>query len=711
MSGIGKVVSGFVIAIAAVFATPFIGPQAAAALIKIGSALVVSGLVGSVVSLFTPKPHTGKEISKINVRISEPTRWLSAGEDVLGGAVLFGEFDDDANLWYVIVHGDSILTNPDTCTYYFDSRPISIDPTTREVLTADYRLTAKKDVVTTDGDGDPYFYVWTTTYDETDPTPPAVTALATAFPTKWDSTHKLVGTTYSVVKVKAIDLNNRYKIFKWRGPLQLGDPSVSVLGQWSNVYDPRDGSQTNGTPTTYKFTRNPVLIWAWFRTHPYGRNKPRASINWDKCAEQAAICDQTVSGLVGTHVRYQCATAIPEDQERAAAEQDILMSMDAQLVFDDDGTCWPRVGYYETPTLALSRNRDIVAMASIEAINGESETQGVIVRYTEPDAGYTTQPSAPWYNPLYYVPGTAAKFLTVDILTCQDHNQAMRLGKAIGMRSQPIHRLAPTASLRGLKARKERFFDLSYDDTFTGDYEIVTPVSINNEGIFCNFAAVPVDADRWTLLAGEEKPKPVINDIDTIAAPSLPTGVTLSAIDGRIQASFTAPTRSDVGYQFQYILTDDIATDNWVDMQVDMVTLKAYSGAISDATEYSIQYRSVAGSGLASVWSSPPLTFTNTTPLPPVQAGSFIVTGGVGANTIQWQNPADLRFNYTQLRRGTTNVLGASTVIATTPGAPGQVQGITDTLTLGTYYYWITCFVSGGGTSSTTTGPVSGTVI
>src|SRR5690606_33500478 len=183
--------------------------------------------------------------------------------------------------------------------------------------------------------------------------------------------------------------------------------------------------------------------------------------------------------------RYQCGIAVAENKERAHAEREIMLSMDAQIVFDEDGKTWVRAGAYYAPTLAFRRNRDIYAMESVEAVNGESETQGVIVRYTDPDANYTMQPSAAWLNPIYYKPGQQPQFLTVDIPTCGNHNQAMRLAKGIGMRSQPLHKLAPVIGLRGLRARQERIVNLNYDNTFAGDYEIVTPVEIDNVGVFC----------------------------------------------------------------------------------------------------------------------------------------------------------------------------------------------------------------------------------
>ena len=591
----------------------------------VGSLVIAAGLTIAQ-SLFISRPSPASmDAGKVNVRVAEPVRWLCAGLNRQGGGVLFGEFDDAGNLWYLVVHSDSILSGA-PIAYYLDDIIVTLDGS-GNVLTKDFRLVGKKkEPAETDGAGDPYVQIWTTTYSETDPTPARIAALDAAFPSKWTSDHRLVGTTFSVIKMSALKIEDRYKIYKWRGALGLGEPAIGVVGEWSNVFDPRDDTQTNGVPATYETSRNSVLLWAWFRTHRYGRNKARSSVNWDRIAEQAAICDQTVVGAFGSHTRYEAAIAIPDNKERVMAEQEILMSMDAQLVFDDDGKCWPRAGHWEVPTLNLTRNRDIVAMESVEAQNGESETQGVIVRYVDPSADFTTQPSAPWYNPLYYVEGQSNTFLTVDILACQDHNQAMRLAKAIGERSQPSHKILPTVGLRGLRARQERICNLQYDNVFAGDYEICTPVEVDPVGIFCGMGLVPVGPDHWTLLPGEEKPKPVTSDYDAVPLPDAPAGVVISYANGRIEATFDAPARDDVSYDFEYIRFADIASDAWIDMVVQMPDLLAYSGGVPQNDEYRVRWRAVASSGRASAYSVP--VALNSTVL--TLSGTPVTTGTVG---------------------------------------------------------------------------------
>lgn len=560
-----------------------------------------------VTALFIKKPQVPSiEAASVNVRISEPERWLNCGLNRVGGGVIFAEFDSLGNFWYLLAHSDSILSG--TQKRYFDNLEISLDAN-NFVETNEFCLTDGGEIYSGSGTKVKYFQVLTTTPTLTNPIAPAIQAMQLAFPGVWTADHKLAGVAYTAIKIKPIAPENRYKVLKWRGSVGIGEPSFSILGRWNKIFDPRDITQTFNNKSSHKYSRNPVIQWAWFRTHPYGRGKPADSINWLKVAEQANICDILkidISG--GSAPQYQCDISIPESAERNIGEQQILMSCDAQLVFDDDGKCWPRVGYFYATDLHLYRNRDIIAMESVEAQNGESLTHGVIVRYIDPDANYSTQPSAPYINPFYYVEGETPKYLVVDILTIQNHRQAMQLAKSISQRSQPEHKLMPTTGLRGLRASQERIIDLQYDNTFSGDYEIVTPTEIESNGAFVGFGCVPIDANRWNFLAGEEKPKPINADSENTLTPVLPSGIVTSFTNNKIQISFNASQREDWYFEFQNqlkpegILTPD--NSNWLNMIVSKPNNFAYSGTVVFNSDYFVRWRGISTGGTVSGWSS-----------------------------------------------------------------------------------------------------------
>lgn len=574
----------------------------------IGGVIIAAGTFAVQTILMGGQRAPSMDAAAVNVKISDPPRWLHCGRARSGGGALFGEFDGQGRFWALFVNSDEILQAP--YSYFLDDVPVTLDGS-GYVYQKEFRLKTNKDKdpADADGQGRGYIRLWTTTYSETNPTPPRIPSIDAAFPSKWTSDHRLVGTTFTVICIDALEIENRYKIYRWRGPFGLGEPSISVLGDWANVYDPRDASQVLGNRSTYKPTRNAALVWAWFRTHPFGRNKAESSINWARIAEQANICDQTVTGIEGVQPRYEAGAAIVDSKRRADAEKEILLAMDGQIVFDEDGKSWVRAGHWYDPTLSFSRNRDIMAMASMEAQDGESETQGVIVKYMEPDANFTVQPSAAWINPLYYDPLTTPKFLTVEIQACQNHNQAMRLAKGIGMRSQPRHKIGPTVNLRGLQARHERIVTINYDNTFAGDYEIATNVELDGAGIFTGFGAVPIDPSRWVLLPGEEQPKPVVDGSEgTVTFPGI-VGASVYESDGAIRVDLPDLPRDDATYSAQYILTADITggeNDPWIPMPINVNT--AASGPVQSGVEYTVRYRYTVSSGSGSAWQYDVLT-------------------------------------------------------------------------------------------------------
>lgn len=707
MAAFKKIVGLVAIAALSYFAPQIgllIGPSFLGA--AIGAAILVAGTYLIQVALYGGRSAPKMEAGKVNVKIPDPPRWLNCGRARQGGGVLFAEFDGDGRWWMLIVHSDEILHAP--YSYFLDDEPVTLDGS-GYVNQKDFRLKTNKDKdpAETDGEGKGYIRIWTTTYSETDPTPPRITALDSAFPSKWTSDHRLVGTTFSVVCMDALAIEHRYKIYRWRGPVGLGEPAVSIVGDWANVYDPRDETQTLGDRTTYKKTRNAALVWAWFRTHPFGRNKAENSVNWDRIAEQADICDQDVTGIESTQKRYEAGVSIVDSKRRADAEKEILIACDGQIVFDEDGKSWVRVGHWYAPTLSFSRNRDIMAMSSVEAQDGESETQGVIVNYMEPDANYTVQPSAAWINPLYYDPLTTPKFLIVDGQAIQNHNQAMRIAKGIGMRSQPRHKIGPTVNLRGLQARHERIVNMNYDNTFAGDYEIATPVELDGAGIFTGFGAVPIDASRWTLLEGEEQPRPVVDGSEgELSFPTI-AGESVYLDEGVIKIDFPAIPREDATYVGEYILTSDITggeSDPWMPMAVNIDT--AVSGLLLEGESYTVRYRYVTASGRGPAWEYD--VISTVAVLPP--STGLTVDGGVGEAVVTWQNPQDLRFKSSDTWRGASTDFGAATKIADgLAGGVGQPQSITDTVAAGTWYYWNVA-TDGAALEASPQGPVSGVV-
>jgi hypothetical protein len=678
----------------------------------LGSLLLSVGLTAAEY-LAVNKPQAPKMDSvRVNTRVGEGERWVIVGRTRSGGQTVFGEYDADGNFWYIVVHSDteaSLANDGRPYQTYLDDIAVEIDEDNR-VTTAEFTKQQKEG-------GTPVFSVWTTTYTPADPTPPPIAAFKAAFPA-WTDDHRLVGTTYSIVKCNALSQNDRYQVMRWRGPIGLGEPAISIVDDFGLVYDPRDPDQDVADRSTWKPSGNLALIWAWWRTHRLGRAKPLSSVAWDQMTTQADICDQTIVDKNGhEHKRYECGIAIPDSKARGAGEQEILLCGDAVILYDSTGKAYIKVGAWEEPTLAISRNRDILAMASRTAQDGEMQSDGVVVRYIEPEFGWIAQPCAPWKNPRYYEEGRQPRYLSVDILGCHDHNQAVRLAKAIGETSQAPYRLAPTTGLRGLKAKRERLIDLAYDDFWQGPHKIATTVEEDEVGLSTSFGIVPVDENHWTLLEGEEgdKPAPVVA-IEYDKTLPLATGVTVygAPVPGsggasvRIEATFDACPRVDWRYEFQYRKSGDLA---WRPMVVLMDDLLAYSDTVQDGATYEVQWRTVTTSGRASDWKDPAVTVSavadTTAPGPVTDASS---TGGEGTILHQWTSPNNANYFATKIFLSAEDDINTATLVHVEYGAPNTADSWNQTgVAAGTWYAWLSAANGSGVPSATTvaTGPIT----
>lgn len=508
--------------------------------------------------LFKPKAAGGTppQNVQINTRLDTAPRWQLGGRVATGGSAgVFAEKDANGNLWYIIAHGDAEVTG--TPTYILDGIPVVLSNgadgfTSGDVITNDFCLNTSGAAFNGTGTKSPVFRLYTVT-----PTSGAVfgakpSAFTTAFPTL-PADFNLAGVCYTIVRCRALEAASYRNIMRWRGALGLGEPSVVIVGNFNRMYDPRNGAHNiNNSATWTPGDGNTAILWAWWRTTRYGRNRPMNEVNWANVTEQANLCDLTVLNRAGVATPlYRTGVAFADDAARQDCEAQILKSADAYVAYDDAGLAYPVVGYYTAPTLTFSAARDIVSAQTEIIDDGELAVDGVVIYYTEPGLGYTRQPCATWFNTDYYDGTSAPNVYTEDILTCQDHNQAVRLAKAIGQRVAPTKKASFATTIKGILAKGQRSITLDYDATFQGVYEIASPVEEDASGIGAGFAVVPLGVDRWYLNGGEEGPPPSATPALGITVPNtlypVPSDLVASSAlgaAGSYTASFT--TANDV---------------------------------------------------------------------------------------------------------------------------------------------------------------------
>ncbi|MCR5859730.1 hypothetical protein [Mesorhizobium sp. J428] len=560
------------------------GAYAGAALLGFQVAGFLTGPVGGLllstalqfgINALTPKPKA--EGMQGNVNSAIPVRTLHFGPLLIGGSLIFAEAIE-GRIYYAIHHGDC---ESELIADWFN----------------DLELTFNGGGYVNNPEfvykGDAYY-----TLERHDGAPGAVVSpmLSTRFP-EWDEDHVGEGCCYTVIFVGA--MNNpkaAAKLRRSQGPLGLGVPAYFREAYWGKVYDPRldstnggDGPQRADDPTTWAYNDNWALVISTYRIHPDGWAKPPSSVNWARIAEQADICDVEVTGRGGyVQKRYAVATSIAFTEVHRDVEKRLLEAADGMRFTDSEGRWFVRCGYWEAPTITLTSD-DIYSLDCAPSGNGESEHNVFVALYTDTRLGYKTTTSSAWKHPDHTGPGIYERRApAVEIPEAPNHNQAVRVAKAVGCRTRSSTRLAITAGLRAAELREHRFVTIAIDDeTFDGDYEIMS-YDETEDGLLFPLQLVRSGSGNWTLEPGEEGPLPSYdNTIGVAVTVPEPTSFNVVAetvgASVRLRATFDPPAlgASDVVVEYR-----PDAGGPWLEMVSNSSLGYALSDFVTDGVDY-----------------------------------------------------------------------------------------------------------------------------
>lgn len=133
----------------------------------------------------------------------------------------------------------------------------------------------------------------------------------------------LPGIAYIVLKVPYGDVQNAFQ-------------NVAVTFRGLKVYDPRDGTQTQGVRSTYKYSDNPVLHEAYFLNEP--GVGPEETLDWSSVATCADISDQLCGTGPQQEKRRICGLYFDQQQEVGQIEEQIRAHAGIWVVREGDVT-------------------------------------------------------------------------------------------------------------------------------------------------------------------------------------------------------------------------------------------------------------------------------------------------------------------------------------------------------------------------------------
>lgn len=639
------------------------------------------------------KPSDGQQIIRENVS----SRKRHYGYVHVGGILSFYE-SKNGTLYAVVTTGHGELDS--VVQHRLNNNPVNVDGSGL-VTDSKYRNAIR-------------IY---TRYGADDQT--AISQLTSVFP-EWTSNHRQRGC--SLVAIFYGEVDEKYFSEVYEGN-QV--PAYSQVDKGAMVYDPRlDSTQVIGydgagdpiygsgthrlnDTGTWEWSDNWALTTADYLGHVDGYGAGYDVINWVNIAEQADICDETVTTVdLQTIKRWRAWGSYKlADDKRQTVLQEFMKAGDGFIWQDAEGLINIRCGYWEAPTVHLTDDHIINVTASLGG-DPQERTNEVRVIYTDSRFDYSETESAPQIDLVEQTRIGRPETQRYDIYYCPHHNQASRLGKRLLTKLSNRWNMTIVCNLYALNLIGERFARITITELdIIGLYFEITSFKLDPKTNLIELGVAQIESSDFDFDAATEEGDPPAEPGDTspgtitIEAPA--NLVLVETVGIMIYATWDPTTRTSLSFIAEY----EDSSGNIFPMSVNQDERTALSGIVTDGETYTVRVKSVTIAGRESAWTEDDITVdgsaVETAPSTPTQ---FAATGGSGEAVIDWRNSPEVNFDYAEVFRHTADDFGAASQVGGDQyGSPSQVMQYTDTgLSAGTYYYWVRASSASGLKSSPT---------
>jgi hypothetical protein len=403
----------------------------------------------------------------------------------------------------------------------------------------------------------------------------AYEALLTGLPDIWTSAHRGDGIASLLLTCQNGKAVHQYHNFP------NGEPSATALIRAQRVFDPRDVTQDEADPSTWKWSTNPVLClltyfmyergyaydWsalevATFNQKKWNRRFGNTLAYWVAAAD---VCDEPVDlAGGGTEPRYQIGGQYTLDQDESSVVNTVLTSMDGWLGFNGRGGVIVYAGKFTPPAVTLTEAQ-IKSYTRKKGVPIEDRVNQVVIQFTDPAKAYNTNEADPWTDDAAVAKAGRVEPETLDLPWVQSFTQARRLAKRRMLRHQASYSGSMTVNFAARAILGERFIQV---DLATGPasmqgliIEVTSNLRINMSTLEISFDWVAVDPDLrdgWTPETDEGSTPSTGNGGGTQTPPADPVINTGSAFYGeadvspRLTLNVTGPDRADLSWQIQW---------------------------------------------------------------------------------------------------------------------------------------------------------------
>lgn len=318
-----------------------------------------------------------------------------------------------------------------------------------------------------------------------------------AFPGVWTPDHRGDG----VVTALLLKEPEKEKYFLETYP-QGDNVTLSLVGQWTPTYDPRDPAQSPYAPETWTWSANAVRAFVHYLMVERGfdwnnRFEPQ------RAAIVAAINDaDTPQALAagGTEPRYRTAVSYKATDTPAAVINSLLACFDGWYVINERQEVIVRSGRFYTPTVPIGPDQ-IVSYRHQAGVADEDKVNTISCPYVSDQHDFNTVDGEPWTDENDIAERGKEVTAQLDAVV-PSHTQARRLAKRTMARKNADDRGSVTTTFAGRSVIGERYIHLTLREAGATFYDspaeiVAVELEPSTGGVTFDWVAVDTNLDAW----------------------------------------------------------------------------------------------------------------------------------------------------------------------------------------------------------------------
>ena len=461
----------------------------------------------------------------------------------------------------------------------------------------------------------------------------------------------------------------------------------------NEIFDPRSGSTG--------FTRNAALIMAHWLVAVLGRE-----VDWDDVALEADVADEIISnGDGGTQPRWQLDGVISDDQEFEEQRAQLAAACDAWVYERPDGKIGFRLGRWIEPTVTLT-GADFLSCEISSGGWGRDAPSEVAAQYIEPGNLYREATSGAYVID----PDGRKKRDEPQLFMISTHNQAARMNKRIARTKRPEYALRGTIGLIGYDLIGQRFVRVQNAAVGVDAYFEIGSLTRDASGHTFSIEANSVTPEDFDFdPVTEEAAWPVFSEVSGDNAVPVPTDLNGGPLPGGAILWSWAAADASLTQELQFRVVGEEA---WESIVIQPGVSQVRTSGFADGDTVEAQLRNRTAALRRSDWAPevPVTAVVQVNQTAPDALDSFdAVASGPTTATITFEAPNHASYFGTEILRGNSAVFENATLVHTEYGIPSDADSWTDTVPVGTFYYWARP-INASGVAGPLSGPVSVTV-